>query len=284
MSDGTLGIGTVEAPVNTGVATETKAPDSSAGQENVASETAEQAGESQDSPDGSSVDSQAGRTRGTSVHSRIREMQARMREQRNYWESEVGGLKSQLEEIRNRLGEGQQGRKPSKTFWEAPEEVLEERLSSHLSDFEKRMSTKFEQTQAQREESQLRQQEVSEAAKFIRTQKGMTEDDIQDIREILHSNPKWENLDPMDQAEFALAKWEKQRGITDNSAKKARASTVSGTPPSNAGPKIWTESEIKAEVSKFPQDIAQWSKDDEAKFKRLDDEFKRAYRENRVTK
>jgi hypothetical protein len=270
----------------TGTDTAVKETPSSTGEESAVSEKVEQAGGTETgSSDGGSVDGQAGRQRGKSVYSQIRELQNRLREQRGYWESEVGGLKSQLEEIRAQFGNGQQGRKPGKTFWEAPEEVLEERLSTHLSDFEKRMSTKFEQTQAQREQAEVRKQEVSEAAKFIRSQKGMTEDDIQDIREILHSNPNLESLSPMDQAEFALFKWQKERGIGDNTAKKQRASTVTGAPPGGSGsPKVWSEAEIQAELSKFPPNPANYTPEDEARWKRLDDEWRRAYREKRVTK
>lgn len=281
MSDGTLSAGVVDAPINSG---QTATPEVEPGAGATAPETEQQAGGAEGSSDGGSVTDTGARQRGKSVYSQVRELNAKLREQRGYYESELGGLKQQLEEIRSQVGQGRQTQKQGKTFWEAPEEVLEERLSSHLGELEKRMQTKFAETQAQREASQVRQQEVSEAAKFIRTQKGITEEDVQDIREILQSNPDLEHLSPMDQAEFALYKWQKERGIGDNTAKKNRASTVTGAPASGGGPKIWTESEIKAEIAKFPQDISQWSKDDEAKFKRLDDEFKRAYRENRVSK
>ena len=278
MIDGTLGVGVAEGD---GVAV-SEPPVSSTGAEPKAPPT-EQAGTASDAvPDGGSEEGQAGRQRGKSVYSKVRELEARLRDQRGYWESEVGGLKQQLEEIRTQFG--QQGRKPTKTFWEAPEEVLEERLSSHLTEFEKRMASKFEQTQEQREQAVLQKQEMSEAAKFIRSQKGLTEDDIQDIAEILRSNPNLEKLPYMDQAEFALFKWQKERGITDNTAKKQRASSVTGAPATGGGPKMWTEAEINAELAKFPPNPANYTPEDEARFKKLDDEWKRAFRENRVTK
>lgn len=259
------------------------APESSTGTETNVSETAEQAGGEQSS-DGGSVNGQQGQKRGKSVYAQVRELNSKLREQRGYWESEVGSLKTQLEEIRNQVGSRQAVQKQSKTFWEAPEEVLEERLSSHLSELEKRMQTKFEQTQAQREEASIRTQEVSEAAKFIRAQKGITDEDIQDIREILQSNPSLNGLSPMDQAEYALYKWQKERGITDNSAKKARASTVTGAPPAaGSGKKMWTKSEIESELSKFPPNPADYTPDDEARFKKLDDEWRRAMREGRMS-
>lgn len=283
MSDGTIGVGTVEAPINTGDATVKETP-SSTGQESVASETVDQAGDSQESTDGSPVNGQNVRQRGKSVYSQVRELNAKLRDQRGYWESEVGTLKQQLQELRTQIAEGQPGRKQSKTFWEAPEEILEERLTSHLSNLEKRMQSKFEQTQAQREESQIRQQEVSEAAKYIRSQKGITDEDIQDIREILESNPDFEHLSPMKQAKFALYEWRESRGIGDNTAKKQRASTVTGAPVSSAGPKVWTESEIDAEIKKFPQDVRTWTPEQETRWKQLDDEIRLAYRQKRVTK
>lgn len=284
MSDA-LGVGVVDAPINDGNVAGKEMPESSQGAGIATPETGvEHAGGEKSSAEGSSVGGQEARQRGPSKLDTIRELRAKIREQRSYWESEVGTLKSQLEEIRNQIASGQRGQKQSKTFWEAPEEVLEERLSSHLTELEKRMQTKFEQTQEQRDQEALRQREMSEAAKFIRSQKGLTEDDIQDIVEILRSNPNLESLPYMDQAEFALFKWQKERGITDNSARKARASTVTGAPPTNTGPKIWTESEIEAEIKKFPADIRTWTPEQETRWKQLDDEFKRAYREKRVTK
>lgn len=283
MSD-TMTNGVVDAPATVGGATATETPEVSPGTESVASENGEQAGASQDGSDGGSVNGSGARQRGKSVYSQMRELQSRLREQRSYWESEVGGLKQQLQEIRNQFTQGPQTQKPGKLFWDAPGEVLTESLLPHLAELKKELKAEFEQTQTQREEHALRGQEISEAAKFIRSQKGLTEDDVQDIREILLSNPNLSNLPPMDQAEFALYKWQKTRGITDNSAKKERASTVTGAPPQASGPKIWTESEIQAEIAKFPPNVAHWTKEQEAKWKQLDDEFKRAYREKRVTK
>lgn len=272
-----------------GVEQETEGlPDASAGAVAVeaepVAEKVDQAGGEQSSSDGSSVEGQQSRQRGKSVYSQVRELNAKLREQRSYWESEVGTLRQQLEEIRSQVGSRQATPKQGKTFWEAPEEILEERLSSHMSELEKRMQSTFEQTQAQREQAALRSQEVSEAAKFIRSQKGITEDDIADIREILQSNPNLNNLSPMDQAEFALYKWQKERGITDKSANKARASTTVGAPASVAGPRTWTEAQIEAEMSKFPSDVKSWTKEENEKFALLDREIQNAYREKRVTK
>lgn len=280
----TLSAGVVDAPVNSGGATATEMPVDTQGQGSVAPENENQAGASQEVPEGSPVNGQDVRQRGPSKLDTIRELRAKLRDQRTYWESEIGSLRSQIEELKQGFASGRNGQKPSKTFWEAPEEVLEERLSSHLSELEKRMLTKIEQRQVEDQEASVRQQELSEAAKFIRSQKGITEDDIADIKEILASKPYLSSMPPMEQAEYVLSVWQKQRGISDRSASKQRASTVTGAPPAAGGAKMWTESEIDAEMKKFPPNVANWSKEDETRFKKLDDEIRRAYREKRVTK
>lgn len=283
MSD-TMTAGTVEAPAATiGGATSTEVEAPSSGAESTGSEIEENQPGGQTAPDGGSANGQAVRQRGKSVYSQVRELQSRLREQRSYWESEVGQLRAQIDEIKQGFA-GRQQPKPGKTFWEAPEEVLEERLASHLSELEKRMQSKFEQTQEQREKAAIRQQELSEAAKFIRSQKGITDDDIQEIRDILESRPYLEGLPPMEQAEYALLKWQKEKGITDKSALKAKASTVTGAPPNTAGKRTWTEAEINAEMGKFPPNPANWTPEDKQRFDALDREIRMAYKEKRVTK
>lgn len=254
------------------------------GQDQGGSDKGDQAEGSQDSSDGGSASGQDARQRGKSVYSQMRELRSQLRDQRGYWEGQVGTLKQQLDEIRAQVSQGPQVRKQGKTFWEAPEESIDERLSSHLSEFEKRMASKFEQTQEQREQAAVRSQEVSEAAKFIRTQKGITEDDIQDIRDILKDNPELEGLSPMKQARYALMEWREARGIGDKTAQKNRASSVTGAPAQGSGPKIWTESEINTEMGKFPQNVALWTADDKTRFEKMDAEIRNAYREKRVTK
>lgn len=273
-----IGAGVVETAPVVGAT-----PESSTGEEAGASKTEEQAGGEQPA-DGGSVDGQQGRERGKSVYAKVRELQSQLRDQRGYWESEVGSLKQQLEEIRSHFGSRQAVPKQGKTFFEAPEDVLSETLNSHLSEFEKRMFSKFEQTQADREAASERAQEVSEAAKFIRSQKGISDEDIQDIREILQSNPDLNGLSPMKQAKYALMEWKESRGIMDNTARKNRASTVTGAAVSTAtGKKIWSKSEIETELAKFPPNPANYTPEDEARFKKLDDEWRRASREGRMT-
>lgn len=283
MSDGHMMAGVVDAPINGG-ATEKETVDSSSTGESVASQNEGQAGDSQESPEVGSEREQNVRQRGPSKMDTIRQLRQERREMRSYWESEVGQLKAQIEELKKGIGSGHQTQKPSKTFWEAPEEIIDERLGSRLSEMEKRLLERFEQRESQNQQSTEWKQETSEAEKFILDQKGLTPDDHEDIAEIIRATPSMQNLRPMERAKYAYFLWKEERGITDRSASKARAATSSGAPPAQGGVKTWTETEIRAEMDKFPQNPANWSKEDEARFKSLDDEIRRAYRENRVKK
>lgn len=277
---GELGVGVVEGSPDTGLDVKDVPAGTPQGSDDAGADKGDQAEGSQDSSDSGSASGQDGRQRGKSVFSQMRELKSQLRDQRGYWESEVGQLKRQLEEFRAQIGRGSPVEKRSKWSWDAPDQYLDERLNQ----LEQNLEQKFEQTQAQREEMSVRQQEITEAAKFIRSQKGMTEDDIQDIRDILKSNPQLENLAPMDQAEFALFKWQKERGIGDKTAQKNRASSVTGSGTQGTGPKMWTESEIEKEMAKFPQNVALWTPEVKTRFEKIDNEIRLAYREKRVTK
>lgn len=277
-----MSVGVVDAPVNAGGAAVKTAPESSQGTESAASEQGtEQAGDSQESAEGGSADQQTGRQRGPSKLDTIRELRGKLRDQRTHWESEIGGLRAEMEELKRASQSGRAEGKPSKTFWEDPEGAL----ATHLSELEKRMLTKFQESRTQEQEASRRGQEMSEAAKFIRSQKGMTDDDVQDIREILLSHPKIALLDPLDQAKYALSLWREERGIGDKSEAKARAAAVVGAAGStSSGPKTWTEPEMQAEIEKLPADPKTWTEDQKKRFDYLDAEFKNAYNQGRVKK
>lgn len=251
--------------------------------ESVASGTEGKAGGSQESTEVGSENEQGNRQRGPSKMDTIRQLRQERREMRAYWESEVGQLKAQLEELK-KMQPGIPGQKPSKTFWEAPEEVMDERFGNRLSEMEKRLLERIEQRESQNQQTVEWKQETSEAEKFILNQKGLTPEDHEDIADIVRSTPAMQNMRPMDRAKYAMFIWKEERGITDKSASKARASTVSGTPPAAGGLKNWTESEIEAEMKKFPTNPANWTKEEESRFKSLENEIRRAYRENRVKK
>lgn len=252
--------------------------------ESVASGTEGKAGDSQESSESGSVNDQEVRQRGHSKMDTIRQLRQERREMRSYWESEMGQLKAQIEELKKGYSTGQNGQKPSKTFWEDPEGTLEEKMSSHLSKLEERMLSKIEQRQTYDQQSSEWRQETSEATKFIQNQKGITPEDEEDIAEIVRSTPAMQNMRPLERAKYAWFLWKDSHGITDKSASKARASTVSGAPPAAGGIKNWTESEIEAEIKKYPPNPKDWSEEDNKRFKLLDAEIKRAYRENRVKK
>jgi hypothetical protein len=265
-------------------ATVTETPESSKGTESVASEKeTEQAGGEKSTTEGSQAGSQDDRRRGPTKLDTIRELRSRLREQKSYWEGEVGTLKQRLDEIQQTIASRSNGTRPRKTFWEAPEEVLDERITGHLSEMEKRiLSTLQQNTQVNQETTEWRQ-ETSEAAKFIQSQRDVTADDEEDIAEIVRETPAMQSMRPMDRAKYAYYLWKQERGIGDRSVAKARAQTVVGQPPASGGAKQWTEAEIQTEISKFPQD-GKLSPEQVKAFDALEIEIRKAYAEGRVKK
>lgn len=257
--------------------TETDASDSSQGDQG-------QAGGPQGSAEGGSARDSGFRQRGPSKLDTIRDLRSKLRDTNQRYGSEIENLKAQIEEMRSMVQSGNPGKKQSRTFWEAPEEVLDERIQGHLSEMEKRILSGIQQRSESDQQSASWKQETSEAAGFIRNQKGLTEDDIAEISEIVAENPTMERLRPMERAEYAMYLWNRQKGITDKSALKAKTGTVVGAPASNSGPKQWTEAEIKRAMDKFPNNPKDWSEDHNKQWKELDREIRLAYRENRVKK
>ena len=273
-----------EATFNPG-ATETETPNPK-GTESVASEAQaeENAGAEQSASESGSAENQGSRQRGPSKLDTIRELRSKLRDQRSYWETEMSGIKAQLEELKGSFKSGSQENKPSKTFWEDPEGVLDSRMTSHLSDLEKRMLARIEQRQVVDQETSEWRSETSEATKFIQTQKGITLEDQEDIAEIVRNSPEMQNMRPLQRAKYAMYLWQQDRGITDKSAVKARAATVVGAGGAQNGPKNWTESEMEREINNLPPDPKSWNADQQKRFEYLDAEFKRAYSEGRVKK
>lgn len=282
MSPGVVDAGS-EATLSPGAA-ETTTAGIPLATESAASGTEGKAGEPQGSPEIGSATEQETRQRGPSKMDTIRQLRQERREMRQYWESEVGQLKQQLEEFRKMQSTGQPGQQPRKKFFEAPEEYLESELETKLSAMEKRLLDHFGNREIKNQETTEWRQETSEAEKFILNQKGLTQEDVSDIEDIVRETSSMQNLRPMERAKYAWFLWKENHGISDRSANKARASTVSGLPPAAGGLKTWTESEIEAEIKKFPPNPKDYSADDEKRFKTLDNELKRAYREGRVKK
>jgi hypothetical protein len=264
-------------------ATETETPGVAQGTESVASENEQQPSGSQESTEGSQVEGQPFRQRGPSKLDTIRELRAKLRERDQRYGSEMETLKSQLSEMKEMIAQSRNGNpKPSKTFWEAPEEVLDERFDSKLTAMEKRLLDRFDKRETQNQESSEWKQETSEAAKFIQGQKGITPEDQEDIADIVRTHPAMQKMRPMERADYALFLWQKQRGISDKSSLKARAATVVGA-PSAGGEKVWTEAEIESKINEFnrtPMD--KWSQDQIQKFDAFEREIREAQRAGRV--
>lgn len=250
--------------------------------ESAASGTEDKAGDSQESSEGGSANDQGVRQRGPSKMDTIRQLRQERREMRSYWEQEVAGLKQQLDELKSGFQSGRQGQKPSKTFWEAPEEVNRSIIQEELRAMREEMRKDFQETRTNDQQTNEWKQETSEATKFIQGQKGLTLEDEEDIAEIVRSTPAMQNMRPIERAKYAWFLWKEDKGITDNSAKKARASTIVGAPPAAGGLKNWTKAEMETEINKFPPNPKDWTEQDNQRYKSLDSEFKRAFREGRV--
>lgn len=270
-----------------GDATDNQDPGHSPGTEPVASESPQgqenNAGASQEGSEG-------GRAEGTetrrpafrSKNQTIYELRQKLRERDSYWQTEVGTLKEQIAQIQKLFGRGQNP-KPSRTFWEAPEEVLEERLQNHMTAMEERLAERWEKTQTASQENSEWKQETSEAAKFIRGQKGLSEDDLLELSNTIREHPLMEKLRPMERAEYALFLFNRDKGVSDKTVLKGRAASVNGSGQNPAAEHVWTEQEMEAEYRKLG-DPKNWTAETHQKAKQLEQEFMRAYSEKRVKK
>jgi len=240
----------------------------------------ESAGDSQEFSEGGSDDGRQGRFSGRSKLGTIRELRAKLREERSQRESLVGDLQSRLDNLEAKLRPAQNDQRPSRTFWEAPEDVSRELTRAELKSFKEELLGELRQTEQEREQTAEWKQETSEATKFIRTQKGLTPEDEEEVADIVRSTPSMMNLRPMERAEYAMFLWQKQKGIGDKSSIKARASTVAGSTTSTGGKRIWTDADMKREIDKFSG--SKWTPEQVKAFDVLNREFEDAVRENRL--
>ena len=278
---------TLVAGEETTVSTSEKAiPGVPQGTETDASESSEpkgsedQARDSRESSEGSRVVEKNDRPR-NSWKKTVDQLRASRREERQRWESEIGELKSQIQQL-SKSQSGNSNQKQSKTFWEAPEEVMQERMREQLEALKEELINSISQRDVQSQQTSQWQQETSEATKFIQSQKGVTDEDAEDIADIVRSTPEMQNLSPMQRARYGLFLWQEQRGITDKSSMKAKASTLQGAAPATGGPKIWTDAEVEAELAKFPKDPKHFTKEQNDKFTAFERELRRAQKEGRV--
>lgn len=289
MSDQISGSPVVDAPVNAGEAAVKETPEVQTGTESAASgaQASERAGGEQSATESTQADGQdSGIRRGPSKMDTIRELRGKLREQRSYWDNEMGTMRSQLDELKAMLKRGQDP-KPSKTFWEAPEEVMDERFKSHTQALRDEIREMLQTRDSQSQETSEWRQETSQGAEFIRSQKGITSEDVDSIKEFIVEqldNPRspLHQMRPTERAEYAFWKWSQDRGISDKAPLKARASTVVGAPPVQGGKRVWTDAEVQRELDKFPKKESEFTKEDQAAFLRLERDIKEASREGRL--
>ena len=203
----------------------------------------------------------------------IYELRQKLRDQEGQFTSRLDQLQSKFEEMKNQIQPRGQDRKTSRTFYEAPEDTLSEIFDKKLSAFEEKFSQRLETARQQDQQSVAWKQETSEAAKFIQGQKGLQEDDIADIEEIVRSTPEMQNMSPMQRAKYAMYLYREERGITDRSALKAKAATVVGTPPGGGASAGMTDEEMNREVDKLPKDVSKWTPEDHKRFDTLQSEY-----------
>lgn len=242
------------------------------------------AGNSQENPEGGKEQGTEPRRqfRGPSKNQTIFELRQAVRER----DARLKSFEDRLTQFEQKF-QPRQEQKPSRTFWEAPEEVLDERITGHLSEMEKRLLERFDQRETQNQQATQWKQELSEAAKLIKGNKELGEEGVDEIRELLVTHPTLIALEqsPKAQAEYALHLWKQSKGITNNTALKQKAAGVPGTSTAgNTSPKMWTESEMESEMNKLPKNPAVWTDAHKAKYDELEREFKRAIRDNRVRK
>lgn len=277
--------GVVDAPVNGGASDQNNAG-SSSGTESDASgssqgETNDASG-SQDSAEGGSAAGQGFRQRGPSKLDTIRELRSKLRDRDQRYSSEIETLRSQIEEMKSMFSPRNQEQKPRRTFWEAPDEVTREITREEMAALKEDILNEWRQSRQMDQQSSEWKQETSEAAKFIREQKVTVEDETE-IAEIIRETPAMRNMRPMDAARYALYLWKEEKGINqDKSGLKARAAPVKGAAPAAGGQRIWTESEMEAEMAKFPSNPKDWTDEQKKQFDALNREFSAAYKQNRV--
>lgn len=172
---------------------------------------------------------------------------------------------AQFEQQMQRLPQDQ---KPSRTFWEAPEDTIKAMMEENR----KALLEEFNQTRLMDQKGVEWKQETSEAAKFIQGTKGITQEDQMEIAELIRSTPAMQNMRPGERAEYAMFLWQKSHGISDKSAIKSRAATVTGTPGTSAGRR--TAADVEKDILSLPKDIGKWTPEDHKRYNTLEQEIK----------
>ena len=203
---------------------------------------------SQDSTDDSQGNT--GERRGWSKLDEIRELRASRREAREREAAtltELQQLRQQFEQLRQAQQQPRTGkpeRDPSK-FWQDPEASIQSALDERLERLQESMVERFQTTREEEYAQQALNYERGQAVEFIRSQKGYSQEDDEDLIEIIHENGL-SNLSPMQAARAAWSIFQQEKGIGDRSALKAQASGVVGQPPGvGLGKKVWSSAEYE---------------------------------------
>lgn len=234
-------------------------------------------GEQSTSEDGQS---QAGQRRTHTKLDEIRELRAWRREARQRetaYQSELQQMRQQLEELRQQSQPGQRktARNPAE-FWQDPEARIQNALDERLERLEGSLLERFSMSREQEAQQMALRQEQESAVEFIRSQPNYSPEDDDDIIDIIETIPNRENLSPSWVAEYAWMKLNQERGISDKSVAKARASTVIGQPPGvGLSGKIWSKAEFDRTVDALEKQGARADS-------KLLAELEAAVKENRV--
>lgn len=228
---------------------ETATAEQSTATENAASETKQtEGGTEQSSAEGSQ--SQGQERRKWSIQDEVKELRAQRRELRERLSSfdEMRNELSQLRDSVNRRDKPEVAKTPA-NFWQDPEGTLDAKLTEKLERLQEQMFQRFDTTREQQEQIHHLRQEQASATEFIRTQKGYSAQDDEDLIEIIEGIPNRQNLSPTMVAEYAWMKLQQSRGVGDRSSLKRQAAGVQGQPPGRGfGEKQWTKAEFENAV------------------------------------
>lgn len=250
----TVGSGTVIGS-DAGTA-ETATPVESTGTETAASENNEtHGGGSQESTDDAQQGSAGGRKR-WSLQDEVKELRAQRRELREQVKSSES-LREELRQLRETVNRPRQepAAKTPPNFWQDPEGTLEAKLEEKLSRLQEQMFERFSTTREQEYAQQALRQEQATGVEFIRSQKGYSQEDDEDLIEIIEENGL-KSLSPMQAARTAWALLQQSRGVGDRSLAKARAAGVQGQAPgAGLGKKVWSKADFDAALDSInPRD------------------------------
>jgi hypothetical protein len=240
---------TIASPETSGAPAVTETPAQPTGTGDAGPENTQvEGGGSQDSTEGSQPQDQGRRK--WSIQDEVKELRAQRRELRDRLGSfdQMREELAQLRESVTRQADSKAAKTPA-NFWLDPEATLDAKLTEKLERLQNSMFERFDTTRQQQEQQQALRQEQASATEFIRTQKGYSAQDDEDLIEIIEGIPNRQNLSPAWVAEYAWMKLQQSRGVGDRSSLKRQAAGVQGQPPGRGfGEKQWTKAEFENAV------------------------------------